>query len=77
MSELSSDRLEAESECRIPLYRYGELYASKSMGSHDWRLLSRERTFGEAQGINIPQAGWRETWYCTRCRYVEEREVEL
>lgn len=32
---------------------------------HDWRLASREWTGG----------GWQETWYCTRCRLVDERRA--
>ena len=48
---------------------------------HDWRLVSREwfdasyMTVVKGQpGIKNPDAfGWRETWYCTRCRKVDER----
>jgi len=31
---------------------------------HDWRLVSRA----------CLSVGWCETWYCTRCRLVEERK---
>lgn len=50
---------------------------------HDWRLVSREWfdasyvTVREGQpGVKNPDAiGWQETWYCTRCRKVEERKT--
>lgn len=52
---------------------------------HDWRLLSREKKYSHdihhqpgAPGygnINITQTGWVETWYCTRCRLVDERHI--
>lgn len=46
---------------------------------HDWRLWKREPRYtptGAAYG-SWPQCGWTEQWYCTRCRKLEERIVEL
>lgn len=30
---------------------------------HDWRLWER---------LWVPEHGWQTTWYCTRCRKIEE-----
>lgn len=76
-----------ELDCRVPMLNtYGEVYATRSAGPHDWRLLSRERTYKNethhqegAPGygtVEITPIGWREVWYCTRCRLVDEREVQ-
>lgn len=52
---------------------------------HDWRLFSRERMFEtethhqkKARGFGfatMTPTGWREFWYCTRCRLTETRGV--
>ena len=38
---------------------------------HDWRLLSREWVVLYGKSLK----GWQETWYCTRCRKIEERRT--
>jgi hypothetical protein len=70
--------------CRVDVFNEaGFLYATRDAGPHDWRLFSRaeqleyeftdyERAYENAL---ITSTGWKETWYCTRCRLVEEREV--
>jgi hypothetical protein len=40
---------------------------------HDWRLVSREWHSVGFQSLEPPDGGWQETWYCTRCRIVDER----
>lgn len=67
--------------CRVPVYREsGYLYGSKVVGAHDWRLLSRERAYtfvsDAPPSMSIKQKGWIETWYCTRCRFVDTVETE-
>lgn len=43
---------------------------------HDWRLVSREWVPRESLfDRSVKQSGWQETWYCTRCRKVDERLV--
>lgn len=46
---------------------------------HDWRLWKREPRYtpeGAAFGA-WPLVGHDETWYCTRCRKIEERVAGL
>lgn len=51
---------------------------------HDWRLLSREwfdssyfgGTLDRPAIVNKDAVGWQETWYCTRCRTVQERSMD-
>jgi len=72
------------SECRLPVFRYGEAWATRSVGSHDWRLLSREKryeggasSFHFENGMRVPTpVGHDEVWYCTRCRKVETVETD-
>jgi hypothetical protein len=46
---------------------------------HDWRLWKREPRYSpeEASYGVWPLVGHDETWYCTRCRKIEERTVTL
>jgi hypothetical protein len=46
---------------------------------HDWRLWKREPHYSaeeESYGY-WPLVGHDETWYCTRCRKIEQRTVLL
>lgn len=76
--------------CRAPIYsesgsEYGTMLHREG---HDWRLYERkaieESTFTpqgtegylRAYGsVAYKTIGYRELWYCTRCRTVEERDV--
>jgi len=42
---------------------------------HNWRLWSRERKDTERGPDLGPITFWREVWYCTKCRVIEERDV--
>lgn len=72
--------------CSQPVYGPAGFGSAYMPAAHDWRLLSRERMseheYEPQEGapgygnVRIIPIGWRETWYCTRCRTVEEREVK-
>ena len=54
---------------------------SRARYSHGWRLLERRPIVSGPHpdgGFVLYAApiGYWETWYCTRCRYVEQRKVD-
>lgn len=55
--------------CPVPLPNFGPW-------SHDWRLLERTEPYFASTSVNPTWQIRRETWYCTRCRLIEERTVE-
>ena len=72
--------------CRVPVFTtFGEVYATRDVGPHDWRLFERKEEFRNefvpqegAPGygtVYVDTNGHREVWYCTRCRIVAERFV--
>lgn len=42
---------------------------------HDWRLWERKKLFhfGSKPGDGKSDPFFTETWYCTRCRHIENR----
>lgn len=48
------------------------VYKDDPAAFHDWRLVSREWFDVTITEPSLP-VGWQETWYCTRCRIVDER----
>jgi hypothetical protein len=74
------------SRCPEPVFQSsGALYATR-WGNHDWRLHKRtekiDHEFEPQEGApgygNVllqPTGVFTETWYCTKCRRVEVREV--
>ncbi len=71
-------------ECRVPVFQSGTLYATRGE-QHDWRLHAREPKLAyrteEQEGapgygtVVVSAHGFTETWYCSKCRRVEVREV--
>lgn len=77
----------ADLGCREPVYNaFGEVWAWRTTGQHDWRLFSREQEHRAeyVQQENAPGYGtvtltptsWIEVWYCSRCRITDRRIVE-
>lgn len=58
----------------------GEQVSMMGQVQHDWRLWKRNPWYDssaeDAYG-NWPLKAHNETWYCTRCRKIEERSVQL
>lgn len=53
-------------------------------GKHDWRMFAREPNYilehhyyseGGISHTTRNEKEYKELWYCTKCRYVEERVV--
>lgn len=65
--------------CQRPIYRGGNLYATTTNDSHDWRLWERRRLFhfGAKPGDGKTDPFFTETWYCAQCRVVDERRAPL
>lgn len=59
------DRASAEGNCWPPPLKWSDVV-------HDWRLWQREKQ-PDAMGTSFK---YYEVWYCTRCRLIEERNVE-
>ena len=61
--------------CRTLVYdTYGEVWAERTSGAHDWRLIServRHLVHDPAPGAVIPVENVQR-WYCAKCRTIEE-----
>jgi hypothetical protein len=72
----------------VPLPWFQELYVESfenvsrqpdfdpcvDLGRHDWRLWKRAPSSRIGEDPKVAQEfGWRQTWYCTRCRKFEDR----
>lgn len=71
--EIAERRAEIEAaECP------GDGVHAELRSSHDWRLWERKPWYDSGQASEFgtwPLGGHNETWYCTRCRRIEERRV--
>lgn len=57
--------------CEVIRWSHG-IAIGEEIGNHDWRLHERIEVRSPTQRLS----GWAETWYCIRCRHVEERLVD-
>lgn len=61
------------------------MYCNSKLDDHDWRLFSRTETYIVSEikndkgivvgGNSFPSGQYKELWYCTKCRFIEERVV--